>query len=548
MGFAVVHSRAIDGLGSAPVRVEVHLANGLPCLNLVGLADTEVREARERVRSALHHTGLGYPHNQRVTVNLAPADLPKESGRFDLPIALGILAAQGLIDTEELARHEFAGELSLAGELRPVRGALALALGLRRDATGAATGGPPARRLVLPTGSAEEAAWVEGVTVLRADHLMEVVQALTPGGPTATLDRAQPPRPVTGGPSVASQVGATRAFGPEGGALGACDLQDVRGQAAAKRALEVAAAGHHNLLFVGPPGSGKSMLAQRLHGLLPRLTEDEALDSAAVASVSRSGFDPSRWGARPWRAPHHSCSSAALVGGGSPPRPGEISLAHHGVLFLDELLEFPARALESLREPLEVGHVVLSRAARQARFPCRLLLVAAMNPCPCGWFGSPAQKGRPACRCTPDAVLRYQGRLSGPLLDRLDLQVEVPAITPAELMGPAQGERSEVVQERVMQARQRQLARQGGLNAQLGGADLLVHAALDASAQAFLQRAAERLGWSGRGLHRVLRVARTVADLAGSATVQVPHLAEAVQMRRGLAAPQPSDGASSLRA
>jgi magnesium chelatase family protein len=538
---AVVHSRTIEGLMAEPVQVEVHLANGLPCLTLVGLADTAVREARERVRSALVHSGLGYPMNQRITVSLAPAALPKASSRFDLPIALGILAAQGLLDEQRLKDHEFAGELSLAGELRPVDGALVLALGMHRQAPD----GRGLRRLVLPEGSAQEAAIVSGLTVLQARHLVDVVQALSPGGTGVPLAQAVPVRPGAPGAEQAPLL---------------C-LRDIRGQGEGKRALEVAAAGQHSLLLVGPPGTGKSMLAQRLPGLLPPLTEAQALDCAAVHSLAASpagrrtgsaaivgtgfgngsgtgmGIGVAGWGSRPWRAPHHSCTPAALIGGGNPPRPGEISLANHGVLFLDELPEFPRHALEALREPLETGHVVISRAARQARYPCRTLLVTAMNPCPCGWLGS-RQPGAPACRCTPDAVARYQGRLSGPLLDRIDLQLEIAAAAPADLLRAPDGEDSATVAQRVAQARQRQMARQGCLNAELDAAGLLVHARLEASAQAFAQRAAERLGLSGRSLHRALRVARTLADLADAGPVTVGHLAEALQFRRGLLALQ----------
>jgi magnesium chelatase family protein len=510
MTLAVVISRALDGMAAPTVQVEVHLANGLPSFTLVGLADTEVKESRERVRAALAQSGLAFPANKRITVNLAPAELPKDSGRFDLPIALGILAADGQIDTARLAAFEFAGELSLAGALRPVRGALALAMALAREDS--------VRTLVLPETSAREAALAVHVPVLSAKHLLDVVAALQPGDSAVPLQRAQP-MPT---PAVAAAT------------AGAFDLADVRGQADAKRALEIAAAGDHSLLMVGPPGAGKSMLAQRLHGLLPPMDDAEALASAAVASVV-GHFDAARWKQRPFRSPHHSASAAALVGGGSPPRPGEISLANGGVLFLDELPEMPRVALEALREPLETGRITISRAARQATFPARFQLVAAMNPCPCGWLGAPAGGVR-SCRCTPDVVARYQGRLSGPLLDRIDLQVEVPALRAHELTAAAEGERSAVVAARVAQARQRAQRRQGSCNAALTPADLDRHCALDAAGSALLQRAAERLGWTGRGLHRVLKVARTIADLAGSERIGTAHVAEALQSRRALAA------------
>jgi magnesium chelatase family protein len=507
MSLAVLRSRALAGLAAPEVTVEVHLAAGLPSFTLVGLPDTEVKEARDRVRAAIQNCGFEFPQ-RRITANLAPADLPKESGRFDLPIALGILIASGQIKAPDLDAHEFAGELALSGDLRAVRGTLAMCAAIRHEA------GPQhkaARAFVLPLESAPEAALIDGMNILPAQNLLQVCAHLA--GREILQPFAVPPTP-------------TFYRYP--------DLAEVKGQAQAKRALEVAAAGGHSLLMSGPPGAGKSMLAQRLPGLLPPMTHAEALESAAVHSLAGS-FKLAQWQQRPFRAPHHSASSAALVGGGGTPRPGEISLAHNGALFLDELPEFQRGVLEALREPLETGHIHIARAARRAEFPARFQLVAAMNPCPCGWLGHANGK----CRCTPDQVARYRGKLSGPLLDRIDLMLDVPAVDEADLSARGDGEASATVRGRVAAARSRQQARQGKANALLSPAEVDVHCLPDCAGAALLKRAMQQLGLTARAYHRILKVARTIADLADlpdGVPLSAAHIAEAVQYRRGLAA------------
>lgn len=494
MGLARVMSRARVGVRAPQVMVEVHVGGGLPSLSIVGLPEAAVREAKDRVRAAIVCAQLEFPAG-RITINLAPADLRKEGGGFDLPIALGILAASGQLPQQSLDGLEFLGELGLTGELRAVHGVL--------PATLAAT--EVGHQLVLPSPNSAEAALVGNADVRTARTLLEVCAALH------------------GQKSLPTAEALTTAV-----ATSPLDLADVRGQAQARRALEIAACGQHHLLLVGSPGCGKTLLASRLPGILPPMTEAEALESAAVQSVSGQFFDPAQWRQRAFRSPHHTASAVALAGGGSSPRPGEISLAHHGVLFLDELPEWNRAALEVLRQPLESGTVTVSRAARQCDFPARFQLVAAMNPCPCGWAGDAS--GR--CRCSSDAMARYRSRISGPLIDRIDLQLTMQRLPPNLLSADApSGESSADVRQRVITARERQLARAGKPNALLGQNELNRDCRLATSDQHLLEQAIGRMQLSARGVHRILRVARSIADLAGSIDIDTAHLAEAIGYR-----------------
>lgn len=493
MSLAIIHSRAQSGVDAPAVNVEVHLTNGLPSLTIVGLPETAVRESKDRVRSAILNSALEFPR-KRITLNLAPADLPKEGGRFDLAIALGLLAASAQLPGGCLDGFECVGELALSGHLRPVRGVLPAALAAR-DA---------GRTLVVALANAEEACLASGVKVYAIDHLLELVSHLN------QQTRLQP----------------YQARGLRRQPASYPDLLEVQGQHAAKRALVVAAAGMHNLLLSGPPGTGKTLLASRLPGLLPPLSEAEALEVAAVQSVV--SLEPLKhWPQRPFRQPHHSASGPALVGGGSRPQPGEISLAHHGILFLDELPEFDRKVLEVLREPLESGHIVIARAHSKLRFPARFQLVAAMNPCPCGYFGDPS--GR--CRCSPEHIERYRNKLSGPLLDRIDLHVCVAREATSLRQPKEPGLSSAEAVQQICAARQQQYSRQGCSNAQLSLNALAKHCALSDVDRVWLEQASERLNLSLRATHRVLKVARTLADLDSQAEISRSHLAEALQYR-----------------
>ncbi len=496
MRLAQVLSRAQCGLDAPEVNVEVHLSGGLPSLSIVGLPETAVKESKDRVRSAIQNSGFEFPR-RRITINLAPADLKKEGGRFDLPIALGILAASGQLPAAKMRATEYFGELSLGGELRGIRGALSAALAAGRAGHSA----------VMPMVNGCEAALAGDVRLMGARHLLEVVRHVT------GEDILQRVTPFENLPETHE--------GP--------DLADVIGQHRARRALEIAAAGGHSLLMIGPPGTGKSMLAARLPGVLPTLSDAEALEVASIRSVAGHSFNIAAFRRRPFRSPHHTASPIAMVGGGTHPRPGEISLAHNGVLFLDELPEFDRRVLEVLREPMETGCIHISRAAEQATYPARFQLIAAMNPCPCGFFGDPEDR----CRCAPAQIRRYRNRLSGPVVDRIDLHVNVSRIAPAVIVRQrSNSETTAAVTIRVVAARTRQLERQGTVNAVLSDNKVSDYCRISARSAAILEQAISKLGLSARGYQKIVRLARTIADLANEERISLTHVSEAIGYRQ----------------
>lgn len=496
MNIAIIYSRAQIGISAPLVTIEVHITRGLPSLSIVGLPETAVKESKDRVRSAILSNHYEFPLG-RITVNLAPADLPKDGARFDLPIALGILIASKQLPEGTSQQYEFAGELSLTGELRCVKGMLAFTHACRQAK----------HKLILPAKNADEASLVSNVRIHAAAHLMEVCSHIS-GNKEIALHR--------------KKVNFTAPSKEN-------DFSDVYGQNHAKRALEIAAAGGHHLIMIGPPGSGKTMLAERLPGILPPMTESEALESAAILSVSNQGFDPEKWRQRPVRSPHHTASGIALVGGGSRPRPGEISLAHNGILFLDELPEFDRRVLEVLREPLESGRIVISRAANQAEFPAQFQLVAAMNPCPCGYLGD--KDG--GCHCTEEQIRRYRNKISGPLLDRIDIHIEVEKIpkTAFNQTHNASIEGSSALRQRVVKAHKLQLDRAGKMNYRLKNKEVNHFCKIDADSSELLNTAIDRLGLSARSVYRILKVARTIADLSATIAIDINHLSEAINYR-----------------